>query len=246
MIRARNVVLLSLLALLPGCDLPSGNHQAGPPVRMEIVSGDEQSGVVRTELPRSLVVRVIGERGTPVPGVPVQWVITSGGGTIDSGSGTTDREGLATNRWTLGISTSLPQVVEAQAVGRAGKVLTARFRATPTPGAAVAMEKRAGHLQTGVVGVTLRDSLTVLVLDADRNPVPGISLTWSATAGRLSNAATATRSDGTSRVAWTLGARTGEDSVRVLAGQFGTTFTATVIPGASASTRAGHPGYQSP
>lgn len=232
--RPRCVPVL-LVALLAGCDVPSGSVQAGPPAKMNIVSGDRQSGVIRSELPLSLVVRVTDEAGTPAPGVPVRWAILSGGGALGAVGGTTDRDGLATNRWTLGSQVSLPQVVEAVAVGEAGALLTARFKAIPAPGAAASLEQRAGNQQTGTAGATLKDSLVVVALDAYRNPVPGVALTWHPSAGQTSSTTTTTRRDGASSVAWTLGASAGGQSVRVVADTLGATFTATASSGASGS-----------
>ena len=65
-------------------------------------AGNAQNGDTGAELPEPLVARVEDRHGEPVAGVEVTWAVTSGGGTVDPATGTTDAAGIVTTRWTLG------------------------------------------------------------------------------------------------------------------------------------------------
>lgn len=88
--------------------------ESGPPVTMSVRGGVNQSAQVGRELPEPIVVRVSDEDGNPVPGVPVTFIVTSGGGSLFFPTTTTGSGGEAVNRWTLGRSASERQAVEAR------------------------------------------------------------------------------------------------------------------------------------
>jgi hypothetical protein len=70
----------------------------------------------------------------------------------------------------------------------------------------------AGDGQSGVAGALLSDSIAARVEDRFKNPVPGVSVQWSAGAahGTLSPATRITAADGIARAAWTLGLTVGQ------------------------------------
>ncbi len=90
---------------------------AGPPSELVKVSGDEQSGEIRTELPEPLVVRVTDVHGNTVAGVSVTWAVTAGGGTVTPLISTTDAVGLAQTRLRLGPAAGV-NTITAAAVGK--------------------------------------------------------------------------------------------------------------------------------
>src|SRR5688572_20506095 len=106
---------LALGALLLGaaCDgSPSGGGRRDP-ARLDVVSGDLQpQATAGAELPAPLVVRVVDDRGRPVSDQLVNFVVTAGGGTVFAGSALTDRDGVASERWTLGTVAGDTQKVE--------------------------------------------------------------------------------------------------------------------------------------
>ncbi|MHB1169359.1 MAG: Ig-like domain-containing protein [Longimicrobiales bacterium] len=65
-------------------------------------AGDAQNGDTGAELAEPLVARVEDRHGDPVAGVEVTWAVTSGGGSVDPATGTTDAAGVVSTRWTLG------------------------------------------------------------------------------------------------------------------------------------------------
>src|SRR5688500_17550568 len=99
-------LLLSAVLSLSCNESPTENDQTRTPASLDIVSGDEQDGVVGTELSNPLVVRVEDANGMPIIGQLVNFRITSGGGSVFAGSGLTNALGIVQDRWTLGTSTS--------------------------------------------------------------------------------------------------------------------------------------------
>ncbi|MBK8284969.1 MAG: autotransporter outer membrane beta-barrel domain-containing protein [Ahniella sp.] len=81
----------SATAFSPGLSSGGGNNQSGRPGEL---------------LPEPLVVQISQPPGEPtakgLAGVPVLWTVTCGGGTLQSGSTTTDAQGRSSNRFTLG------------------------------------------------------------------------------------------------------------------------------------------------
>ena len=73
-----------------------------PPVTLSIVAGDGQSANVRHSLSNPLTIVASTPDGAVVPGVSVDWTVTSGGGTLSASSVTTDAQGRASVVWTLG------------------------------------------------------------------------------------------------------------------------------------------------
>jgi len=91
--------------------------------------GSAQSAAPGTTLPTALGVRVLGSNGSLSVGVPVQWVVTGGGGAVSSVTTPTNANGIAQTSWTLG-STIGEQRVEARLAGATGSpvIFTATAR----------------------------------------------------------------------------------------------------------------------
>ncbi|HJP57935.1 MAG TPA: hypothetical protein VJ847_13020 [Gemmatimonadales bacterium] len=89
----------------------------------------------------------------------------------------------------------------------------------------------AGNNQSAALGSKLADSLVVTVADAAGNPVPGVIVNWSVTAGTLNQLVDTTNGAGKSSVSWTLGSVAGEaTATATVAGLTPVTFTATASP----------------
>src|ERR1700680_2020320 len=95
--------IASLALGLSACG--GGDTSVAPPVATSIAPNSSTSltaiaGAAVTELP-SVIVK--DQRGAAMAGVPVTYVVTSGGGTITGGSVTTNGSGVATvGGWALG------------------------------------------------------------------------------------------------------------------------------------------------
>lgn len=113
-------------------------------------AGDGQSAPAGATLATSLEVEVKDQGGAPVPGAPLTWTVTSGGGTLSSASVTTDASGVGRATWRLGAT------VGAQAVQVAsGSASAAGFTATATSATTVSI--------TGVSPSILREGGTATV-----------------------------------------------------------------------------------
>jgi len=120
---------LAALSIIVACTTPAdvGNPE---PITMSIVSGDGQHGPPGVELPDPLIARIENSRGRPVIGQIVNFRVVLGGGSVFAGATISNRDGLVSERWTLGAAGA--QRVEVRAVDpETGNPLTfAVFRAT--------------------------------------------------------------------------------------------------------------------
>jgi len=103
---------------------------ADAPAAVQQWSGNHQTGPVNATLPLPLVVRVLDRHGNLVPGIPVDWTVTAGGGTTSAASSLTDAQGEAAT--TLSLPGSSATVTVAATV--AGIAQPATFSATATNG----------------------------------------------------------------------------------------------------------------
>jgi len=79
-----------------------GFTQPPVPTTIAAVAGDGQTGPVGSTLPDSLRVQVTDASGNGVPGVPVNWSVLDGGGSVSPASSITDGTGTAAAAFTLG------------------------------------------------------------------------------------------------------------------------------------------------
>ena len=133
----------------------------GPPADLKVFDFDTQRGVAGRRLPHPFIVFVHDPAGNPLPGVPVTFQVTAGGGNIDgfpSATVTTDEDGRAQITLTLGPDPGINNnIVQAAFPGQ-----TVPPIALTASGLAIA----AGS-GTRVSGV---------VLDNTNVPVPGVTL----------------------------------------------------------------------
>lgn len=143
---------------------------AANPTALVMVSGDGQIGAVGVPLADSLVVRLSDDNGNGVGGQPITWVVATGGGSVSPVTATTNPNGFAKTRWTLGgsagsnllnaVSSGLPSVpftATAQA-GTAAKLafsqvpVTTNAGATITPAVRVAIQDAGGNTVASATG----------------------------------------------------------------------------------------------
>jgi hypothetical protein len=178
----------------------SATATAGSAAGVHVVSGDNQSGQVGTELPVPLVVEVVDADGNPVPGAGITWTVTGGGGSVDPPTGTTDASGQASTHWTLG---SLPITNTVEAFGPVG---SATFTATATTGLPAALAMRTQPSSTAQVGIPFSRQPVVQLRDAQGNDVAqsGVAVTAARALGSGDLGGTITRStDGNGRATFT-------------------------------------------
>jgi len=216
----------------------STGPRSGPPAALLIEGGQDQSGVVGSELTTALTVKVVDANGRPVRGQAVNFRIVSGGGSVFAGVAITSDSGIARERWTLGTVSGVLQQLEARAVDAAGTALVfGVFRATARPDVPATLTKVSGDTQTVVVGTAASDSLAVRVVDRFVNPVPQTWVRWSVTSGdgTLSADSTMTSALGVATVRWTVGQQAGTlQRVTATVGNLALqAFTSTATPAAA-------------
>src|SRR5439155_1465985 len=155
--------------------------------------------------------------GNPVQGVAITFAEAGGGGSITGANQITNASGIATvGSWTLGM-TAGTNTLTATAPGLTGSPVT--FTATGAPGAPAHLTMFSGDGLTGEVGTTLGTPHTVLVTDANSNPVPNVTVSWAAASGggSVNPAITTSNTSGIASTSWTLGTRmTPTDSTQVV------------------------------
>jgi uncharacterized protein (TIGR03437 family) len=209
------------------------NVTAGAPAKLNITSGNNQSGNVGTKLSGPLTVQVTDQFGTPLPGTTVTFeVATPGAVTLSATSVQTDNNGNASVTATLG-NTPGPQIVRA----RVGTTLVSSFTLTAKPlfGGIVALS---GGTQTATINKAFTAPLVVKVTDTNGNPLPNSPVSFAVISGSatLSANSATTDTNGNASVTVTAGNTAGPVVVRATAGNFTTNFNLTVQPPLSISS----------
>ena len=190
----------------------AGPPRAGVPALMEKTAGDNQTTAVNRPVPIAPQVRVVDAGGVGVPGVTVAYAVGSGGGTAVVSNVVTASDGRASiGAWILG-PTAGTNTLTASVPGLA----TLTFTATATGGSAVSMQPVSLVTQSGVAGQVAGSDPSVVVRDAQGNPVAGVTVTFAVSAGggTLSGATQVTDANGIATVtSWTFGAVAGLNTV---------------------------------
>ena len=144
-----------------------------------VQAGDAQTLTVAATTGSPLAVVVHDAMGSPIVGVPVHWVVTSGGGVV-TGDGPTDNSGVATAKYTAG-TTSGPKIIAAGVDGAQGSPV--QFTLTVSPGAPKRLVKAGGDAQTAGPSTPLIQPLKAEVVDTFGNAVPGVVVSFAVQSG---------------------------------------------------------------
>jgi hypothetical protein len=145
---------------------------------LELSSGDEQVGEPGRELGEPLVVRLVDEGGEGVGGRAVAWVVATGGGEANPETSSTDADGFALTRWTLGGAPGenrLNAVVSG--VGVISFTATAVGDGNGDPSADLSTISAA---PASIPAGTGQSTITVTVRDGQGAPIAGATVTLSA------------------------------------------------------------------
>ena len=166
---------------------------AGSAAGVTKFSGDNQSALAGTELANPLVVQVLDAQQNPIPNRAVTWIVTGGGGSVSSENTTTDAQGHASTRLTLGPAAG-PNSVNAVVSG----VSTVTFNATGTAGTPSASNSEVTASPTSIPAGSGSSTVTVRVRDASNNPVAGVSVSIasSGTGNTIDPASVSSNSEG--------------------------------------------------
>ncbi len=204
------------------------------------VSGEGQEELTGTQLDEPLVVSVVDQDGLPLAEVSVTFAVTAGGGTLSATTVTTDANGRAATRLTLG-SDPGTHTVEATVAG----LEPATFTATAIERMPHSLDTVSGEGQEGPASTQLAEPLVVAVLDQGGSPLAEVDVTFAVTAGEgllasatdtnpctieaaTSSATATTDANGRATTRLTLGSDPGTHTVEAtVAGLEPETFTAT-------------------
>ncbi len=143
-----------------------------PASQLLATSATQLTGIVGTS--QALSVKVAASDGVGVAGVPVSFSVASGGGSVSSGSVTSDASGNASTSWKLGTTVGA-QSVTASAGGLSGSPIT--FGATATAAVATKLVVTSSP-GSGVAGAAL-GAFVVTAQDANGNVATGFTGTVS-------------------------------------------------------------------
>ena len=184
----------------------------GVPKTLEIVSGDDQEGLPGAALDKAFVVEVRNQSDKPLPEVQVTFSVTNGGGTLSATSVTTDANGRAESRLTLGPNPGTNTVTVSVAGITQAETFNAEGVRIPTT-----LEIVSGNDQEGLPGAALDKAFVVEVRNQSDKPLPGVQVTFSVSSGggTLSGTSTTTDSNGRAESTLTLGPNPGINTVTV-------------------------------
>ena len=187
-----------LLAAAIGACSSNNSSTGGTPVMFTLVVGGNLSAVVGSAI-GPIVVRVTDVDTLPVQGVMVTFSVT-GGAVLSVTSVATDAQGQALT------SVTLPHTIGTVTVTATAAGITAplTFPETGVADAPTTLVASGGANQTGPAGVQLPDPMTATVTDQFSNPVSGVTVTWTTTAGVLSAGSSRTGATGTAQTVLTL------------------------------------------
>lgn len=198
------------------------------------------TAVVGTALAEPVKVQVLSTDQQPLAGAVVAFTVTAGGGSLSDASATTNADGIATTRWTMGPTVGV-NTMTAVVSG-----VSATINATSTAGKAAAVVASAGDGQIAPAGTAVTVAPAVRVNDANGNPVPDVAVTFNVLTGggHVTNAVRFTNATGIATVgSWTLGNTAGAQTLSALVADGAVAnnpivFTATAVAGAATQVTA--------
>jgi hypothetical protein len=172
----------------------------GPASLVSAASPPDQTAEAYAPVSSPPAVLVQDSDGNAVPGTPVEFVATSGGGAVAGSPTASGLDGVArASGWTLGLPG--PQAAEARVPGLSGSPVL--FAATATPPPPAALRVSAEPPPTATIRVALAPVPAVQLLDAAGRATPraGVAVTVAMTGGSGSLVGQTTRvSDASGRV----------------------------------------------
>ena len=193
----------------------------GEAAHIEVLDeGNGQSGRVDEMLALPLVVRVTDSRNRPVANANVVFTFTNGvpAEAIPS-SATSGADGLASVQLKMGSQAGPVTGMAEVPVAANITPVQANFTALALPANANGIAKVAGDSQSGTINTALPNPLVVQVTDSRGNPIPGVSIVWTAETGggSVSEANTTTGADGRTSVIRILGSAAGQQTTSATA-----------------------------
>jgi Tol biopolymer transport system component len=228
-VRLRVLIAAFFAAAAGACKSDSPLDPVERAAHIEAASSVELSGVVGTVAASAPTVRVTDKDGDPVANAPVIFSVTVGAGSVNPSLVTTDADGRATAAWTLGTAVAT-QTLKASVSTLEPVVFTARAVAGPPTG----LERSSGDNQIVATGSVAGSQLKARVIDSYRNPVQGVTVSFSVlSGGGTVTPAAVSDSAGIASATWTVGPLEGVQRVEAQGAGGFVTFTADTFSCAS-------------
>ena len=182
---------------------------------LEVISGDNQSGLTSETLMTPFVVEVHDQYDTPMESVTVTFAVSGGSGSLSSEVGITDANGQAESTLTLGNDPGT-NTVTASVEGLSQMVVFNAEASLPPP-MATSLKVISGDNQTGLTSETLMTPFVVEVRDQYDTPMEGVTVTFAVSGGggMLSDISVDTDANGLAQSTLTLGSDPGGYTVTV-------------------------------
>lgn len=173
-----------------------------------VVSGQKQSGTVGTTLPLPLVVKAKNSAGAGVAGIPITFADGSTG-TFSPNPATTGSNGQATTNYTL------PTVARSLTVTATYGSVKTSMTEHALAGAPANLSIVSGNNQSANPNTLLPNKLVVKVVDQFRNPVSGVTVTFTDNGanGKFSTTTPVTGTNGQASVSYTTGSTAGKITI---------------------------------
>jgi len=145
------------------------------PGQIKLTNGANQSAAAGTTLPNPIAVQVLSSNGIPIPGVTVNFAVTSGGGSVSAATRVTSAtEGSASVSWTLGTAATTQQLT-VSVIGIPSLVVTATaIQATPS-----SANSSISVLPTAIKSGGDQATVKVVLRNASGAVMPNVAVTFS-------------------------------------------------------------------
>ncbi|TVP45213.1 MAG: hypothetical protein EA350_09705 [Gemmatimonadales bacterium] len=175
---------------------------------LAILQGNRQTGTPGTALASPLILRLVDEDGTAIPGQQVVFEVTDGGGSVEPGVDRTRPDGSVLAWWTLGSSGQQRVRARVEGMDNAAAEFQAVISTGSTPSS---LQFVSGESLEGEVGAPLPGPVAVRVLDSRGVAMPGVAVRFDPGdgSGSANPAVVETDAEGVARTTWTLGSGTG-------------------------------------
>ena len=172
------VETVTITATAPGYTSATFSETSTPTVTsITDVSGGKQTGTVGTALPLPIVMKAKNASGKAVSGAPITFSDGGLGGTFSPNPAITGSNGQASTTYTL------PTIAKAITVKGSDGSVSVNASETSVAGPATSLSIVSGNNQSGLRGKALGKKLVVSVTDQYKNPISGVTVTFTDNGG---------------------------------------------------------------